>query len=402
MSGTGDIGSRMVSGWRHKLVSAGMVLYVLREAVTRYGTQSRTFSVIRSLYKNFRRHGYALGRIVHHCSLYYVNLSVQGWPSPAYDRYLHHLMDHVDGSGKVSLHSAIFSITNACAFHCEHCVEWDNLNKTDKLSSQDISLIIGKLHEAGTAQVLFSGGEPLSRYQDLLEVIGKAPKDMEYWIFTNGWKLDDVKANELREKGLTGVLVSLDHYTAEGHDKFRGMPGAFDKAIEAIAAAKKASLLTGITLVATNEFITEQNLLQYLEMARRLEVDFVQFLEPEAEGRYRDMPVQLQREKQALLEDIHLLVNTENAYDNYPLITYYPYMKRTAGCAGRGQHFLYIDADGDVHPCPFCRNRKFSMLSGDINANIEAMRSLPCTYGSRLGFLDPAPDKKTNRIAIRT
>jgi MoaA/NifB/PqqE/SkfB family radical SAM enzyme len=224
---------------------------------------------------------------------------------------------------------------------------------------------------------------------------------MEYWVFTNGWKLNSEKASALKQKGLAGVLVSIDHFIAEKHDHFRGMEGAFDNAVNAVLAAKQASLLTALTLVATNEFVTEENVMRYLVFAKNIGADFVQFLEPEPEGRFRGMNVELSPEKQAILEHIFRMVNTQREFREFPLITYYPYLRRTMGCAARGQHFLYIDAMGDVHPCPFCRHKTFSMLSGDVLSGISAMRSQACVHGSRIGLILNAPEKKTEEKLIR-
>jgi MoaA/NifB/PqqE/SkfB family radical SAM enzyme len=258
-------------------------------------------------------------------------------------------------------------------------VEWDTLNNRDSLSTDNIIAVIQKLHKAGVTQILFSGGEPLNRIKDLGEILDRAPKDIDYWIFTNGYSMSENKARFLKAHGLAGVIVSVDHTTSEWHDRFRGIPGSFNKAIDAIRSVNEAGMLSAMSCCATNEFITRKNLRDYIELARVHGVSFVQFLEPEAAGRYRGLDVSLTLENQHLLESLHNEVNFTSAYRDYPLITYYPYLKRLNGCVARGINFLYIDAEGDVHPCPFCRSKRFSILKEDLPSNLEELRSGSCS-----------------------
>lgn len=379
MASSIPIGTRILSGWKYQVVRLRMVIYVIRFALSSYGWKTRTIRLLVQLYRRSKEYGYQLNRIIQHGDRYFMQLAVQGWPSQAYDRYLKHLFQCMEGSRVASLHSAIFAFTHSCGFQCEHCVEWDDLNKPDPLTANDVLQVLRKLHRAGVAQVLFSGGEPLNRYNDLLEVLKDAPTGMDYWLFTNGWKLTEERALAMKANGLTGVLVSMDHYEAEAHDRFRGTNGAFIRAVHGICSARNAGLLTGMTLVATSPFVNRVNLMRYMELAKGLGVSFVQFLEPETAGRYKGKDVQLSEEKQKLLEDVFLEMNGGRLYREYPLVTYYPYLKRKTGCAGAGHHFIYIDADGEVHPCPFCRQRSFSILQGDLQEQLTQLRSRGCS-----------------------
>ena len=79
--------------------------------------------------------------------------------------------------------------------------------------------------------MLFSGGEPLVR-QDLPELASYATeKGMRAVISTNGTLITKEKARELKAINLAYVGISLDG-AEEIHDKFRGVPNSFKKALE--------------------------------------------------------------------------------------------------------------------------------------------------------------------------
>jgi radical SAM protein with 4Fe4S-binding SPASM domain len=64
-------------------------------------------------------------------------------------------------------------------------------------------------------------------------------------ISTNGTLITKEKAKELKEVGLSYVGISLDG-GEETHDKFRGVPGAFKKALEGVENCKAEGLKVGL------------------------------------------------------------------------------------------------------------------------------------------------------------
>ena len=58
------------------------------------------------------------------------------------------------------------------------------------------------------------------------------------------------------------------------------------------------------------------------------------------------------------------------AYADYPVVDYYAAYQRQAGCSGAGKRFLYVDTDGDLHACPFCRKKCGSALTDSIESGL--------------------------------
>ena len=92
--------------------------------------------------------------------------------------------------------------------------------------------------------MLFSGGEPLVR-KDLPELAKYATnKGMRAVISTNGTLIDRNMAKILKDVGLSYVGVSLDG-GEEVHDAFRGVKGAYKKALEGRDYCREEGLKVG-------------------------------------------------------------------------------------------------------------------------------------------------------------
>jgi MoaA/NifB/PqqE/SkfB family radical SAM enzyme len=226
----------------------------------------------------------------------------------------------------------------------------------------------------------------------------RSPIGIEFWIITNGFTVTSEKAFQLKKSGLTGMIISIDHADPEQHDIFRGIEGSHEKALNAIDHAHAAGLIVALSCCATNDFVVEQNVRDYIEMAKRKGVAFIQFLEPKAIGRYHGQRVELNGEKQKILEKIYHEINYSHKSANYPLITYVDYLERTHGCVAHAVNLLYVDAEGYAQNCPFCRGRKFSLLQDDISSHLSSMKYSTC---NSYGTLQEKPVKHKVPLAIK-
>jgi len=92
---------------------------------------------------------------------------------------------------------------------------------------------------------LFSGGEPLVR-PDLTELAEYAVgKGMRAVISTNGTLITSRIAGKLKKIGLSYVGISLDGME-EVNDRFRGVKGAFKKAMAGIMACQDVGIKVGL------------------------------------------------------------------------------------------------------------------------------------------------------------
>jgi len=105
--------------------------------------------------------------------------------------------------------------------------------------------MIEDLAAFGCPVLLFSGGEPLMR-EDLPELARYAvSRGMRAVLSTNGTLLTRGKAAELKEIGLSYIGVSLDGLQAT-HDRFRGVSGAFEAAMNGIRICREEGIKVGV------------------------------------------------------------------------------------------------------------------------------------------------------------
>ncbi len=110
------------------------------------------------------------------------------------------------------------------------------------------------LKENGMKLLTMTGGEPLCRKDFMLE-LGEFlnSNSIRYRVFTNGVLMTEELASQLKQRGVSEIQVSVDGLE-KTHDAFRGMDGAFQRAVNAIKATEREGIKTAVRLT-----ITEQN-----------------------------------------------------------------------------------------------------------------------------------------------
>jgi 12,18-didecarboxysiroheme deacetylase len=160
----------------------------------------------------------------------------------------------------------VWNITRRCNLKCVHCyahakdIEFEN-----ELTTAEGKALIDDLAQFGAPVLLFSGGEPLVR-KDLPELAEYAvKKGMRAVISTNGTLIDRNTAQILKKIGLSYVGISLDGME-EVNDRFRGVKGAFQKALEGIRNCKDAGIKVGLRFTINKFNVAEiPNLFDLLE-----------------------------------------------------------------------------------------------------------------------------------------
>jgi len=137
----------------------------------------------------------------------------------------------------------ILFINSTCNQKCEHCFYWRNLNRRDDLSKEELFALSRSLGRIENLNL--SGGEPFLRpeFGEICRQFIRHNKVRQIYVPTNGYFADRTVrqiSETLKEKDLDLFVaeISLDGL-GEFHNKFRGSPGAFDKAIQTYDALAK-------------------------------------------------------------------------------------------------------------------------------------------------------------------
>ncbi|MCK6445610.1 MAG: radical SAM protein [Planctomycetes bacterium] len=137
----------------------------------------------------------------------------------------------------------ILFINSICNQRCEHCFYWSNLNRKDDLTKEELfalSLSLGRIENLN-----LSGGEPFLRkeFSEIVRQFIRHNKTRQVYVPTNSYFKDKMidqitRVLEEPELELFAVEMSLDGL-GEFHDKFRGSPNSFKKAMESYDALAK-------------------------------------------------------------------------------------------------------------------------------------------------------------------
>ncbi len=128
----------------------------------------------------------------------------------------------------------VWNSTKTCNLKCRHCyMEADAKKYADELTTAEARKFIDDLAEFNVPVLLFSGGEPLMRQDFFTLADYAAQKGLRPTLSTNGTLITRDVARRIKDIGVGYVGISLDGL-AKVNDKFRGVVGAFDKAMRGI------------------------------------------------------------------------------------------------------------------------------------------------------------------------
>ena len=139
----------------------------------------------------------------------------------------------------------VWNCTRTCNLKCVHCYSQSDNKKYDELSTEQGEDLIRDLAEFGSPVILFSGGEPLTR-KDVFH-LAKFARELGLRVVfsTNGTLIDEKMAAKLKDIDVSYVGISLDGLR-ETNDKFRGIEGAFDRALRGIRNCAAAGIKVGL------------------------------------------------------------------------------------------------------------------------------------------------------------
>jgi radical SAM protein with 4Fe4S-binding SPASM domain len=272
----------------------------------------------------------------------------------------------------------IWEITGGCNLKCRHCLSDSGRVGRDELTTSECKRLIDTLAALKVFHISISGGEPLIR-KDLFELMEYSSlKNIGIELLTNGTLVNDETIRRLRDIPLFTVQVSIDGI-GQTHDDFRGLPGAYERALNAVRLFRDA----GCEVVVSSA-VTRRNLGQIPEIidtaielgasaykttlfmpagrGATADVDDLS-MTPEAT---RQFALALKEKKERVGHQI--VINNEVVYpwligiaEPRERESFVAEDATPIGCTA-GNSSLYITPEGKVTPCPFLRQ----FVAGDI------------------------------------
>jgi radical SAM protein with 4Fe4S-binding SPASM domain len=252
---------------------------------------------------------------------------------------------------------AIVSVTNRCDARCRMCNIWQ-LDRQELMTAGDYRRVLPNTLQ----NVNITGGEALLR-PDIVEVasaIYEASGGARVILATNGFRPQRTLATlrEIRTRiPDLGVAVSIDGSQAT-HDRMRGVPGAYDRAVETVKALNSIGIGdVRIGFTATPANIHE--LSDVHEFAESLGVEFAATVAQNSDIYYSTedncpIPADLVETHFAALIATRLASRSPKqwlrAYFDSGVIHFVRTGERRSECDALSG-FFYLAPDGNVYPC---------------------------------------------------
>ncbi len=315
------------------------------------------------------------------------------------------------GKGRPSKFTSIirpvvfWNITYKCNLRCEHCyIDAGPDVERPELSDDEVVRVAREIAGHGIPLVVFSGGEPLASRKFWIaaeELAGRERPKLS--LSTNGTLLTPDVAGRLKKLGFMYVGVSIDSLDPRVHDKFRGVSGAWERALEGVRASVEAGIPAGLRFTLTRWNIKEAP--GVVDLAARLGASRVSYYLLDTVGRgaaiKESLPTYEQlrdfisrvmdkaREYVGVVEVLLVRMNWAGVYiasllarDREDFIEYLKVIEAQGDC---GRKTVSIYPDGTVRPCQFIdymilgslREKSLSEILSPDNPRLKPFLEMP-------------------------
>ena len=301
-----------------------------------------------------------LTKIIEVGNKFHFSLVEPGWPSKAYDQLMAKGGLNLAAAGtpyKMQIDLAILAVTRLCPYRCLHCYESQNLAAVDTVPVDLWKDLIAQLQQVGVSVIVLSGGEPMMRFEDLLQMLRSGDKSLsDFHIHTTGHGVTADRVQALKEAGLVAAGIGLDDFDRRRQAEFRRSESVFEAATNALRLFSKAGLFTYVNMCLTRPMMTLENLRRFYRFISEQGAAALQLLEPIACGAYADAG------KESLCSAADRSILTEFFLETYrgkwrrsPAVYYDAFLEapQHLGCRMGGLSHLQIDGLGNVKPCTF-------------------------------------------------
>ncbi|NIA31851.1 MAG: radical SAM protein, partial [Actinobacteria bacterium] len=170
----------------------------------------------------------------------------------------HHPHQQSDTINKYMPRLIAWEVTRSCELNCRHCRAAARFGPyKNELTTGEIYRTLENIANFSKPIIILTGGNPLQR-NDILD-IARYGTDLGLRMVMSpcGKLMTEKMAKDLLKSGVKRISISLDGATAETHDDFRRVPGAFKDAMQGIEAAKHAGLEFQINTTVTKHNVHE-------------------------------------------------------------------------------------------------------------------------------------------------
>jgi radical SAM protein with 4Fe4S-binding SPASM domain len=279
----------------------------------------------------------------------------------------------------------VWDFTHKCNLRCKHCYSNSGAVEEDELTTQQALNVVDQLADAHVTALAFSGGEPLTR-KDFFQVAKHASdRGLYVSLASNGTLLTKENVAKIKQAQVNYIDISIDGASAKTHDDFRGVPGAFEKAVAGLKNCIDADICACIaTTVGKNNMAELPAIIDLAEQLGAERFTYFNFIPTGRGTNHRDQDLSPQEREDVM----RYLLNRMSAGCKTTILATAPQLARVAlqcqgpsgtgevtmalahmqtvkvtkkavplgefiGGCGAGRLYCSISPQGNVHPCVF-------------------------------------------------
>ena len=267
---------------------------------------------------------------------------------------------------------AVIAITYRCNSRCTMCSVWRSKHR-DLLAPAHIAKLPRSLRT-----VNITGGEPFLHPQlgEFIWAVRKYLPRATTTISTNALLTDRVEqmlGDLLARDPRLRIAVSIDGL-AEAHDRIRGVPGGFDRAMQTINYLKKAQF-RGLRLSMTLSRANSDQLLPVAQLARELDLELG--IVPAHASNVHFFAAKITSPKlDVFLPQLDLFIN-QFPHSTRPKLWLRAHFAHRVGqyitgslppfSCWAGDDSFFLQADGSIYPCNICSPPMGNIIEEDFN-----------------------------------
>lgn len=290
-------------------------------------------------------------------------------PSEEFEKDIKKFIDNLDRTGFFraefqaerpdsipSFKGILFLATHACNLSCFHCSVERTPGVPPRISKEIFYEIVDETASLGAENLLISGGEPLLRL-DLFELLDYSTRKLKVSLLTNGTLIRQKEAKQLKQLGVSEIVLSLDGASPNTHDYLRGK-GNFKRVLNGIDLLINEGLQERINLNFCLSKLNMEEAIDFLKFVENAGVKKVTFLPVKKLGRAADVWEDLKPDRN--LYEMFLINLYEMFFHqdfsikvNFPLGGFHPVVKPDepiSTCPFGTQ--LIVNGEGDIYTCP--------------------------------------------------
>ena len=270
-----------------------------------------------------------------------------------------------------------WEVTRSCMLACKHCRAAARPEPYEgELSTEDSFKLLDNIAAFSRPIIILTGGEPMLR-PDIYDIAEYAHRlGLPVVMAPCGLLIDDAAAKKIVKSGIRRISISLDGATAESHDGFRGVPGAFYSAIRGIEAAKRARLDFQINTTISRHNLADLEAIRDLAIELGASVFNPFLLVPTGRGKaLADQEISPDEYEQTLhwlarqreTSGIQIRVTCAPHYQRIMRETGVPPEPRQGGGCMGGKAFAFISHIGKVQICGFLETECGDLRREDLD-----------------------------------